>query len=181
MPGGNGWFANAEDPRYDPANARTAPDTSPADLAEMAPQGRGRIWGALFLSGTNYTLFTGGLAQLAEDGTSAHTLAPIVKPYSYVGISPTEAWERGFKAWRPKLSAFVNRGLGAANADRTPATRVEGPREPGRMMAIPRTSFWSQFPKGTTPPFNRQPGYVTRWPTATLSFAQMGTNGQQGY
>jgi hypothetical protein len=178
MPGGNGWFANLEDPRYAAANGRSAPTVAEQDLARSSPARTGRVWGSLFLSPTNYTRFTGGLCQLAEDGTTAHTLAAMVKPYSYVGISPTEAWERGFKVWRPKLSAFTNRALGAANADRTPATRVEGPLEPGKAMAIPRTSFFADLPKNQYPPFNRQPGYVTRWPSAPMTFAQMGGGGQ---
>lgn len=175
MPGGNGWYANFEDVRYQGANESVAPSVDPRDLQKPAPAKTGVIWGSLFRSQTNYTLFTGGLAQLAEDGTTTHDLATMVKPYSYVGTSPTEAWQRGFKNWRPKLSAFVNRALGAANVGRTPATRVEGPIEPARMMAIPITSFFDQFPAGTSPWYNRQPGYVTRWPSAPMTFQEMGS------
>lgn len=172
--GGSGYYASLEDPRYVPSVLATAPEVSPEDLRRPAPARTGRIWGSLFCSGTNYTLFTGGLAQLWEDGTTGHELAVMTVPYSYVGSRPTQAWEDGFKLWRPKLSAFVNRALGAANADRTPATRVEGPNEPERALAIPRTTFWNQLPKNQLPPFNRQPGYVTRWPSAPMTFQEMG-------
>lgn len=177
-----GFYASLEDPRYsESVNRGRAPvGIAPADLAELAPARTGAIWGALFRSPTNYTRFTGGLAQFAEDGCTVHTLAPIVKPYSYAGVSPTMAWENGFGTWRPKLSAFVNRALGAANAGRTPATRVEGPSNPERGFAIPKTAFWPQLPANTEPWFNRQPGYVTRWPTTIMSYKQMGPNGGQG-
>lgn len=175
--GGNGYYASLEDPRYSRSVETAGPTVDPAILQAPSPARTGRIWGSLFQSGTNYTLFTGGLAQLAEDGTTGHDLADQVLPYSYVGISPTEAWQRGFKQWRPKLSAFVNRALGAADVGRTPATRVEGPNDPARQMAIPITSFFDQFPKGTLPWYNRQPGYVTRWPSAPMTFAQMGGGG----
>lgn len=174
MPGGSGYFASLEDVRYAGSVLQEGPTTSPEDLRQPSPARTGRIWGSVFRSPTNYTLFTGGLAQLWEDGTTGHELAVMVKPYSYVGISPTEAWERGFKMWRPKLSAFVNRALGAANVGRTPATRVEGPVQPERALAIPISSFWGQFPKGSLPPYNRQPGYVTRWPSAPMTFQEMG-------
>lgn len=174
MSGGSGYFASLEDPRYAGSVLQEAPSTSPEDLRRPSPARTGSIWGSLFQSGTDYTRFTGGLAQLWEDGSTGHELEAITRPYSYVGTSPTEAWERGFKLWRPKLSAFVNRALGAANADRTPATRVEGPNQPERALAVPISSFWDQFPKGSQPPFNRQPGYVTRWPSAPMTFQEMG-------
>lgn len=169
-----GYYAALEDPRYAASVLTEGPTTSPEDLRRPSPARTGRVWGSLFTSPTNYTLFTGGLASLWEDGTTSHELKAQVLPMTYVGTSPTQAWETGFKTWRPKLSAFVNRALGAANAGRTPATRIEGPNEPARMMAIPRTAFWDQFPKGTVPPYNRQLGYVTRWPTAPMTFKEMG-------
>lgn len=174
--GGDGFYASLEDPRYIPSVLQSAPNTDPADLRQPSPARTGRIWGSLYRSPTNYTLFTGGLAQLWEDGTTEHGLAVMTVPYSYVGTRPTEAWEAGFKSWRPKLSAFVNRALGAANAGRTPATRIEGPNEPERALAIPRTAFFGKLPKNEMTPYTKHLGYVTRWPSAPMTFQEMGGN-----
>ena len=180
MAGETGFYAALEDPRYTASVRRGLAPTGiePDDLGRLAPARTGAIWGALFQSPTNYTRFMGGLDQLAEDGRTVHELAPIIKPYSYAGVSPTQAWEAGVNGWRPKLSLFVNRALGAANAGRTPATRVTGPVQPERGFAVPKTAFWPDLPANTEPWYNRQLGYVTRWPQGVLTFQQMGNAGQ---
>ena len=175
--GGSGYLANLQDPRYAAADSYTAPNgIDPQLLTEPSPARTGVIWGSLFREPTCYTRFTGGLDQLAEDGSTLHPLSPFELPYQQAWTRPAMAGPQGF---RPKMSAFVNKALGAANADRTPATRVTGPTQPERSFAVPISAFWDQFPRGTVPPFNRQPGYVTRWPAAQMTFTEMGPGGAQ--
>jgi hypothetical protein len=171
--GGNGWYANQEDPRYAATNAYQEP-TGTDQLAPPSPARTGRIWGSLFQSFTNYTLFTGGLAQFAEDGQTPHPISPFGLPYQQGWTRPAVAGPQDF---RPKLSAFVNRALGAANGGRTPMTRSPMPLPVERSFAVPMLAFG--LPGGQTSPlFNRQPGYVTAWPVAQPSYKVMGgTNG----
>jgi len=174
--GGSGYYAALGDPRYayrEDFVQPIIPDEVADEDGQWSPARHGSILGSLFRSPTNYTRFTGGLDQLAEDGQTVHPIDCPTTPYSYVGIGPSKAWAMGFD-WRPKLSAFVNKALGAANADRTPATWVEGPADVAASFAVPRLSYLDSFPPNTVPPYNRQPGYVTLWPTAVMGYRPMG-------
>lgn len=172
------WWANEQDPRYAPANLRTAPTVEPADLARPSSARTGTIWGSLFRSLTGYTRFTGGLCQLAEDGRTEHPIRPFGLPYQQAGVRPSLA---GPQCFYPKLSAFTNKALGAANADRDQASGLlygpMSPIQPERSFAVPIAHFWDQFPRGTVPPFNRQPGYVTPWPSVQMTYNDLGSGG----
>jgi hypothetical protein len=176
---GSGYYANEADPRYRSADQTPNPVVPAGVELEDSAQGRGQIFGSLFRSPTNYQEFTGGLQELIENGSTPHEIASPTKPYSYVGSTPSQAWRSGgffsgMQYWRPKLSAMVNTALGAANADRTPATRIEGPVQIADSFAVPMTSFYDLLPKNQVPPYNRQPGYVTMWPAAMMTFKPMG-------
>jgi hypothetical protein len=175
-----GFWAAEEDPRYAGAEQTANPVVPQGVELEQTPSGRGAILGSLFRSPTNYQLFTGGLQELIENGSTPHQIASPIKPYSYVGSTPSQAWRSGgffagMQCWRPKLSAMVNTALGAANADRTPATRIEGPVQIADSFAVPMTSFYDMLPKNQVPPYNRQPGYVTMWPAAMMTYKPMGS------
>lgn len=171
------WWANQEDPRYAAANRGVAPEVAPADLEQVAPARTGTITGSLFRSPTNYTRFTGGLEQLWMDGREPEELGSPIKPYSYAGVSPSRAWSECFD-WHPKLSAFVNKALGAADAGRNQAIPFQrGPMAPlpvEETFAVPINAVWDQFPPPSLPLFNRQPGYVTEWPAVQMQYRNMG-------
>jgi hypothetical protein len=172
------WWANQEDPRYAAANRAVAPTVSEADLEQQSPARTGCIDGSLFRSPTNYTRFAGGLDQLWMDGREVAPLGSPIKPYSYAGVSPTRAWRDGGFDWHPKLSAFVNKALNAANAGRNQAIPfLRGPMAPlpvEETFAVPINAVWDQFPAPTMPFFNRQPGYVTQWPAVQMQYRNMG-------
>lgn len=174
MPGGTGYYASLSDPRYAGQIERTAPHTENAPVDAPTPERTGVIWGSLFRAyPRSYALFTGGLDQLAEVGETLHPLEPFGLPYQQGFTRPAVAGPQGF---RPKLSAFVNKALGAADADRNIGDRAPMPLPVERTFAVPVARFWDQFP---TPGGNRRMftphfGYVTPWPTAQMTFRTMG-------
>lgn len=169
------WWANWQDPRYAPSNQKTAPNDVNAMVDDPSPARTGQIEGSIFRSLTNYTEFTGGLCFLWQDGREVLPLTPFGLPYQQAGTRPAKAGPQGM---RPKLSAFTNKALGAANAGRNQAIPFQrgpvAPVQPERSFAVPISHFWDQFPKGTSPWYNRQPGIVTRWPAAQMTYNQTG-------
>lgn len=175
----SGYLAALGDPRYQAQEGYQAPQVDGVDLGRPSPARTGTIWGSLFRSLTSYTRFTGGMDQLAEIGNTPHPIHPFVLPYQQGWTRPAVA---GPQEFRPKLSAFVNRALGAANAGRTIAAPLLcGPIAPlpvERTFAVPRRRFQDQFPSQPNLPwFNRQPGRVTNWPAAQMTYNPMGPPG----
>ena len=170
---GSGYYASIEDPRYSAQEEYVAPCTDDAPLDVPSPERTGVIWGSLFRAyPRSYALFTGGLDQLAEVGNEMHPLKPICLPYMQGFLRPADAGPQGF---RPKLSAFTNKALGAANADRNIGDRSPMPLPVERTFAVPQSRFWDQFPsKPNTPVYTKHLGYVTQWPAAQMQYQNMG-------
>lgn len=176
--GGDGFIASLEDGRYAAQVQQTAPHTSDAPVDAPSPERTGVIWGSLFRAFPRaYTLFTGGLDQLAEVGETCHPIRPFGLPYHQGFTRPAMA---GPQEFRPKLSAFTNKALGAADAGRNQTTRAPMPLPVERGFAVPVARFWDQFPSpgGGRRPFTPHFGYVTPWPQAQMQFASMGKGGQ---
>ena len=173
--GGSGFYAALEDPRYAASEERVAPCTEDAPVNAPTPERTGVIWGSLFRAFPRaYTLLTGGLDQIAESGEVRHELRPFGLPYHQGFTRPAMA---GPQCFYPKLSAFTNKALGAADADRNPGDRAPMPLPVERGFAVPVARFWDQFPnRPNTRPFTPHFGYVTQWPAAQMTFKPMGGN-----
>lgn len=179
--GGSGYLAALYSPRYRDSVERTAPQTDPGDTQRQTPARTGTIWGSLFRGyPRSYQVLAGGLDQLAELGNTDHPITPWPLPYQQGFIRPADA---GPQCFAPRLSAFINRGLGAAFSGRSLGASIWGsgagvvlPVE--RIMAVPIARFWDQFPNTPDMPWiRRQPGYVTGWPAAQMTYKTMGPNG----
>lgn len=172
--GGSGFWASLEDPRYATQEGYTAPDTDHPPIDAPSPERTGVIWGSLFRAFPRaYTVLAGGLDSLAEVGNVCHPIKPLALPYHQGFTRPAMA---GPQEFRPKLSAFTNKALGAANADRNIGDRAPMPLPVERTFAVPIARFWDQFPApaGNRRAFVPHFGYVTQWPTAQMTFKPMG-------
>ena len=174
--GGSGYYAALSDPRYAAAESYVAPRTADAPINVPSPERTGVIWGSLFRAyPRSYALFTGGLDSLAEVGNVEHPLDLIGLPYQQGFTRPAQA---GPHCFRPRLSAFTNKALGAANADRNQSDRAPMPLPVERTFAVPQSRFWDQFPSNPDmAPVRKHLGYVTNWPGAQMQFQQMGQGG----